>query len=187
MPRHASRDGAFSLHYIRLQRRHSVCYTFSIPISHFPIMPDENQTDEKLLANPLSEKSLPAGSGAPENLPTGEPSRFEPHLSPAEFIKATPPHELKKIFGIPPMENLRPVAPTPAAVSRPVSTPPPKPFDPFPPLIPKKEVQKFEMPAAFAPSAKPEKRFWKIVAVISILIIAVFIGLYIWGGILNQQ
>ncbi|MES2088291.1 MAG: hypothetical protein V4467_04865 [Patescibacteria group bacterium] len=111
----------------------------------------ENQTDEKLLTGSQSQEFLPKA----ENIP---------NLSAKEFLKITPPRELKNVFGNSPSVQ----------TFKPTLTPPPT----IPP------VKSFTTASSFStPKKKPLHLKTFFLAVVIFCIVAV-VGLYIWGALL---
>lgn len=136
---------------------------------------DETETDEKLLSGPEPEKLLPAA----ENFPL---------LNAEEFLKRTPPRELKNIFGL---TESRDVSKQEALSVLPVvqtetATPTPKTFQKFFPRLAEKESPKSALPITVMPKEKKSRRWVvRFAGSFFLLAIIVIVGLYIWGGVIK--
>ena len=129
-------------------------------------MTDENPADEKLLKSPLDTPELTSAETA------------EPTLTVKDFVKTTPDHELKNLFGLSPKETLKPLK-----VGEEKNT-----FTPLSYYLPKKESQVKTNPWS-EPTTEPKtgKKTLRFPAWLSLVFIIIFIGLYIWGGILKGR
>lgn len=134
---------------------------------------NEETTKEPLLANPPPQELLPSGETTP--LLTAE-----------QFIKTTPLHELKNVFGH-------------TSEEIPASTL-------IPPLTPKSEetsqefknLQKDFLSVSKKETAKPApaplpvqkvgfwKRVFRIFAAVFLVLLIIMLALYIWGGLLQK-
>ena len=144
---------------------------------------DETKVGEKFLPNPLD---------TPEILSA---QLEKPLLSTEEFIKTTPHHELKNMFGALPDKAPEPKSPLPPAPPAPKPPEPkvtpivetPKNFYSAGETAPKREV--FTQPPITESPAK-EKPKWslgKFLLGLLVVILILLVGLYIWGGILKDR
>ncbi|GEM_PF-2664672 len=128
---------------------------------------DETKDDKKLLRSSLD---------TPEILSA---QLEQPLLTTEEFIKTTPPHELKNVFGMGPGE-----------ISQPKVSPPSSPEQ----VSKIKAIQFSELPKIFEPAAtvSPQKEKSKhsvgtFFLGLFLIVVILLIGLYIWGGILKER
>ncbi|KKU66923.1 MAG: hypothetical protein UX89_C0018G0021 [Parcubacteria group bacterium GW2011_GWA2_47_16] len=142
---------------------------------------DETKVGEKFLPNPLD---------TPEILTA---QLEKPLLSTEDFIKTTPHHELKNMFGAVPDKAPEPKSPTPP--------PPPAPKPPVPKITPATETPKIFVPAVKASTkretptppttsqatVKPKRSLGKFILGLLVMILILLVGLYIWGGILKDR
>lgn len=141
---------------------------------------DENKNDEKLLSGPKPEKFLP-------------PAENFPLLNAEEFLKRTPPHELKNIFGRTGNEEiLKPPAPiAPPVFQNEKPAPEPGNVEEELSYLTEKDDAETEMPAAEPkPKVKPKRKIgWRSVArfLLGLLLFIIIIVtlLYVWGGTLK--
>lgn len=144
-------------------------------------MDEPKKDEEKFLPNPLD---------TPEILTA---QLEKPLLSTEEFIKTTPSHELKNMFGAIPDKAPEPKIAPPAPVPTPPAPPvikvvpavAPKIFEPAVKISPKKETL---APAPTTPTPEKAKiSLGKIFLGLFLILIALLIGLYVWGGILKER
>lgn len=145
---------------------------------------DETKVGEKFLPNPLD---------TPEIL---NAQLEKPLLSTEEFIKTTPHHELKNMFGSIPYQvpepkspPLPPMPPTPAPPEIKVTpiVEPPKIFEPLVETPAPKEATTPTPKTESLEKAKPKLSIGKIFLGLFLILLVLLIGLYIWGGILKDR
>lgn len=145
---------------------------------------DETKVGEKFLPNPLD---------TPEIL---DAPPLRPLLSTEEFLKTTPHHELKNMFGAIPDKAPEPkiVPPQPQSLTPAVPTikvtpiaEPPKTFKP--PIKPaaQKEVSVPSPTVENPAKIKPKFSLGKVFLGLFLLLLVLLIGLYVWGGILKER
>ena|SRR3989344_1472676 len=144
---------------------------------------DETKVSEKFLPNPLD---------TPEILTA---QLEQPLLATDEFIKTTPAHELKNLFGAIPDKAPEPKSPPPP--------PPPIPKPPTPKITQTIETPKNFQPAVKTPiiketpvqspltvvqeKVKPKRSLRKFLLGLFFVILILLVGLYIWGGVLKER
>lgn len=137
---------------------------------------DKTSNDEKFLINPLDTPELP---------PSDETT---PLLTAEEFIKITPSHELKNVFG---QSSEEIPAPTWTPLSPPIakSEETSREFKNLQQTflnVSKKETAKPKLFPLPIPKTVPAKKIFRIVVALFLIIFIFIVALYIWGALLQK-
>lgn len=136
---------------------------------------DKTLNDEKFLINPLDTPELP---------PSGETT---PLLTTKEFIKTTPSHELKNVFGQSLEEIIAPTWAPPPPIAKSEET-----AREFKNLqknflnVFKKETAKSNPSPLPTPKAGLVKKIFRIVITLFLIVFILMVALYIWGALLQK-